>query len=350
MPAKIKTAFVAFALVAMTSFNLQAGALEPTNAPAPTMFSLEEIYLKLLSLEQKLDAISECLNCDGHANLPAGMSLIPAGDFMMGDTFSEGAFEERPPHTVSVSAFYMDRYEVTKALWDDVLAWAATNGYFFNVAGTGKATNHPVHSIDWYDAIAWCNARSEREGLSPCYTNASGAVYRDAPGNSFDGGCNWSANGYRLPTEAEWEKAARGGVAGQRFPWGGTISHSNANYYASPTDYSYDVNPAEDYHPAFSSGIFPYTSPVGSFAPNGFGLYDMAGNIMEWCWDWYGGSYYNNSPSTDPRGPAIGDSGAKVLRGGAWSSDAYSLRVAWRYFLNLDSADSQYGFRCVRGL
>ena len=110
--------------------------------------------------------------------------------------------------------------------------WGLANGYTDLAAGNGsyasKGANHPVHSITWYDMVKWCNARSEKEGLTPCYT-VSGAIYQDGPEHA--GGCNWSANGYRLPSEAEWEKAARGGLSAQNFPWGNTIAHSQANYY-----------------------------------------------------------------------------------------------------------------------
>jgi len=244
---------------------------------------------------------------------PSGMVLIPAGSFSMGDSFSEGSSDERPVHTVYVSAFYMDRCEVTKALWDEVYTWALSNGYGFDRAGSGKADNHPVHTVSWYDVVKWCNGRSQKEGRTPCYT-VGGVVYKT--GQSAPA-CNWSAPGYRLPTEAEWEKAARGGADGHRFPWSDTdtIQHGRANYYSS-TSYSYDTSPTRGYHPAYNDGVYPYTSPVGSFSANGYGLYDMAGNVWEWCWDWYGSSYYGSSPGSDPRGPATGS--YRVLRGGSW--------------------------------
>ena len=134
----------------------------------------------------------------------ARMELIPAGSFQMGDSFSEGGSNERPVHTVTVSAFYMDQYEVTKALWDEVANWAAANGYDISAAsGDGKAANHPVWNVSWYEAVKWANARSEREGLAPCYytDGTQRTVYRTGSVNVPTEGVRWSGCGYRLPTE-----------------------------------------------------------------------------------------------------------------------------------------------------
>lgn len=152
-------------------------------------------------------------------------ALIPEGSFTMGDHLDgdKGA----PEHEVNVSAFYVARHEVTKALWDEVKVWGASHGYTDLSEGEGRALEHPVVVINWYDMVKWCNAKSEKEKLTPCFT-VTGAIYKT--GESDDVVCNLAANGYRLPNEAEWEKAARGGLKGKRFPWGDAISHSEANF------------------------------------------------------------------------------------------------------------------------
>jgi formylglycine-generating enzyme len=279
---------------------------------------------------------------------PVGMALIPVGTFTMGDSL-DGRGYELPLRQVQVSAFYMDRYEVTKALWDDVYQWAITNGYGFSFGAQGKAASHPAHSMTWYDAVKWCNARSEREGRVPAYYTdaAQTIVYRTNSWDLQNNRVKWN-QGYRLPTEAEWEKAARGGVSGHRFPWADvdTISQSQANYRAivnSPYDLSY---PAE-HHPTFAVEGMPYTSPVGSFPPNGYGLYDLAGNLWEMCWDWDGG--YASGPQTDPRGPLTGSDpyAYRMMRGGSWDHPAFNCTVANRFFMLPNQRSIATGFRSV---
>jgi formylglycine-generating enzyme required for sulfatase activity len=275
---------------------------------------------------------------------PDGMALIPAGSFTMGNCMdpSEGDSSELPLHTVSVSAFYMDQYLVTKSLWDTVYQWAIAHGYSFDHGGSGTASTHPVQDIDWYDSVKWCNARSEKEGKVPAYYTDAGLSVRYRTGH-VEPYVNWGS-GYRLPTEAEWEKAARGGASGQRFPWGNTISWSQANYYSwglGNPHYPYDVNPTSGYNPAWTSGGPPYTTPVGTFAANGYGLYDMAGNVYQYCWDW--GGWYSSGSQTDPRGPATGSS--RGARGGSWVNYANGCRAACRYGEGSTFSVGYIGFR-----
>jgi formylglycine-generating enzyme len=272
-------------------------------------------------------------------SVPAGMVYIPAGPFTMGDTLD--GIPDAAPVTTTVSAFYMDATEVTYRQWQAVYNWAKGNGYSFDNVGLGKGPTHPVHRVNWYDCVKWCNARSEKEGKTPVYyadENYQTVFKAGARGTILDQPlvyANWDAVGYRLPTEAEWEKAARGGLSGKRFPWGDTISQSNANYFSAannlaPTSlnalFSYDLGPTGLNALGIVGGTSPATCPVGSFAANGYGLYDMAGNMSEWCWDWWGTLYAGGS---DPRGPAAG--AYRVYRGGGWFDLAISgTRCAFR--------------------
>lgn len=251
---------------------------------------------------------------------PAGMVFIPAGPFVMGDSL-DGDATALPLHTVYVSAFYMDQFAVTKELWAGVYQWGLAHGYAFDNAGYTYGSNHPVVLVSWYDCVKWCNARSEMEGKTPAYYTTSGLNVKYRSGQLMPS-VNWNA-GYRLATEAEWEKAARGGLNGQRFPWGNTISSDRANY---------------------SLVLGDTTTPVNTYAPNGYGLYDMSGNVWQWCWDyWY--LPYDGVSQTDPHGPASGLQ--HVNRGGSFFADAYDCRAADRDY-DLPTATEEYvGFRSV---
>jgi len=273
---------------------------------------------------------------------PANTSAIASGTFIMGDTLDSLA--GAATNSVTLSAFYIDTNLVSWGQWLSVYQWATNHGYGFNHSGAGKGTNHPVQTVDWYDAVKWCNARSLQEGRNPAYftdTNLT-RVYTNGEVSVY---VNWSARGYRLPTEAEWERSARGGLVGQRFSYGNTISSTQANYKGAGGLYAYDLatNGFGIFNAAGSvGGTSPATSPVGSFPPNGFGLYDMAGNLWEWCWDWYAASY---AGGTDPHGSAAGNQ--RVIRGGAWSVDASNCRVGLRNIAGPTSSSISYGFRCV---
>jgi sulfatase modifying factor 1 len=256
------------------------------------------------------------------------LRLIPAGSFMMGAVpgDSEADDDEKPRHSVEISKpFYIGVYEVTQAEWEAVMG-KTQRDLVGDYPLFGDGPRYPVYYVTWNETQEFCRKLSEKEGVT-----------------------------YRLPTEAEWEYAARGGVEGKIYVWGDEktplvngVKHANVAdesvkgskvYEALETDYD-----KYGYFAGYNDG-YAETSPVGSYTPNGFGLYDMAGNVWEWCADWYGDGYYGGSPAKDPAGPSSGED--RVLRGGCWVFP-WGLRSSFRGFGTPDVRDLSFGFRLVR--
>ena len=245
--------------------------------------------------------------------------------FYMGSDSTEVGHlpDEAPVHQVSLSIFYISANEVTNA---EYRTFCNSSGYPSppspNFPGMDNYFDsfpaYPVVMVSWYDAARYCNWLSQRDGFQPQY-------------DTLTWDCSFSG-GYRLPTEAEWEFAARGGLYQNPYPWGEDDPGQRCNWSGMDS--------------------FTYTSPVGSFNPNAYGLYDLSGNVLEWTNDYYSASYYENSPQQDPHGPASGT--YRVIRGGSWFDGAENLRCACRNPSDPDFADvlikaNTLGFRIVRG-
>lgn len=258
---------------------------------------------------------------------------IPGGEFQMGDNLDDIVYA-LPVHGVDISTFYIDKYSTTYDLWTTVYTYAIAHGYAFDHAGTngsdGYGTNMPVTTINWYDVLKWLNARSEMEGRTPVYYTDINktVVYKTGQMDLTNDMVKWSADGYRLPTEAEWEKAARGDRTGWRYPWGDDLSPGNANY------------------------DMLMTTSVGVYPANGYGLYDMAGNVFQWVWDCVTDEYkdYSYTPIysdvSDPHGPDwVSDESRRIRRGGAYAEGDEWLKCAERVFRAPTYAAPYFGFR-----
>ena len=262
--------------------------------------------------------------------------IIPEMILVEGGTFTRGCTEEqeadclsseRPAHEVTVNSFYIGKYEVTQGEWESLMGE--------NPSGFGDCgSNCPVERVSWYDVVVYCNRLSEQAGLTPCYYSDDG--YTNVYGKS---GQTWSlpnagevywlatANGYRLPTEAEWEYAARGGMQSEGYKYAGGNDESAVAWYEDNSSDS--------------------TQAVGGKAPNELGLFDMSGNVWERCWDWYDSDYYNESVRCQPPGPNSGSD--RVIRGGSWGNAPAFLRCAFRGYGTPGDGSYTLGFRVARG-
>ena len=300
----------------------------------------------------------------------AEMVKIPAGPFKMGDhtggSIDIGAV---PVHTVNVSEFYMDVYETYWSKWVEVLSWSKTNGYSI-ISGAkdhpevGDATNRfPVLSLSWVDAVKWCNARSEMLGFTACYytDNTKKTVYRTGTLNLDYNSVDWNASGFRLPTEAEWEKAARGGLVQNFYPWPSTAKNldgSKCNFKNSgdPYDGGPDI-PEDSERQSTPVGYYNGSqTPKGADMKNGYGLYDMAGNAAEWCFDKGLRTWYQQAGASedDCRGPLNTDTKhqGRVWRGSSLDDgDNFECAArAQKYveLINIAGTHIDFGFRTVR--
>ena len=294
----------------------------------------------------------------------AGMVYVPAG-------FTANSKGTHSGGRVFTNGFFMDKTEISKATWDEVRTWALANGYTFDNVGLATDTNHPVVGVSWYDAVKWCNARSEKEGLAPVYftdTNRT-TVYKTGTVIVRSTFCNWSADGYRLPTRAEWSKAAWGGSTSGPYYWPSyygsgveILNKGHANIFfnyserSTPWDFSASVAGSTLTYSSANYG----TTPVGYYngnqviaglalgvvvadMKNSFGLYDMAGNAAEWLWD---SSYSEVSATTEPlddnyKGPDLGLGTDRYYAAGRYGAASNTNNWDAQYAASATSAGSQ---------
>jgi formylglycine-generating enzyme required for sulfatase activity len=270
---------------------------------------------------------SQAVTADYTINFTLGdMVTVPGGTFTMGRATGSGDADEVPTHQVTLSSFLISRFEVTQQEWVNVMG---SNPSFYP-----DDMYLPVETINWYAALVYCNRRSLQAGLTPVYSIGGSTnpddwgtipIVGDATWNAAE--CNWAANGFRLPTEAEWEYAARAATNNPDYLYSGSNTLGEVAWY--------------------QGNALGETQLIGHLAPNALGIYDMSGNVSEWCWDWYGSTYYNESASTNPTGPAAGT--YRMTRGGACDgNNVHSFTVVDRHAMAPSHRSFSYGIRVVR--
>ncbi len=297
-------------------------------------------------------------NLIGEETYSSDVVFIKGGTFIIGDRFCSGDNDELPHYEVTVNSFWIAKYETTQQEYlifcnetqSNYPEWmepnsiynisTGTDGYYLGKVGYGK-DRHPIVGVSWYNAIAFCNWKSEKEGLQSCYkieliSNNLSEKYNECSAvDTLYVMRDMEANGYRLPTETEWEYAASSCGKKYRFSWGNGDPMENLadeTFVKKMSNYPY----LEGYNDSF-----PYSSPVGSFKPNELGIYDMSGNVFEWCWDEYSKDYQNKRLS-------MLEGRYRVVRGGAWSTTLESARISNRTNVPPTCKGCNGGFRMVR--
>jgi formylglycine-generating enzyme required for sulfatase activity len=287
-----------------------------------------------------LITVTSCGKKTTEPDVSAGkMIFVPGGTFTMGDTKNLEFYGAQPTHTVTLNPFYIGKYEVTQA---EYTKYMQPKHHWIDLYGLGA--RYPAYGISWYAAIKYCNLRSIAEGLTPCYTiseSTNPADWGEVPDDYNHPGirtwdivtCDFAANGYRLPTEAEWEYAARGATNVPDYRYSGSDNIDAVAWYDNQTI-------GADHEEL-------KTHPAAKKAPNALGIYDMSGNVGEWCWDWFDANYYARSPENNPTGPVRGRD-LRVTRGGYWFADAWKCIVFYRGNEFTSSNDAALGFRLCR--